>query len=295
MPSSVKIKGWITLMRPPNLPTVPGDPLAGLCLAGGIPGWNILGLAVAALLLYCAGLILNDVADIAIDRRERPKRPLPSGKMTRKNARRAGLAAGLAGVCVAGTMGLAALGAGALLFALVLVYTFVTPRGSAIGLLTLGLCRAMSVGLGIAAATPANLPGPALFAAGGVGGYIIAVSWLAAGETRTRRLDGRRWAPLAMAALVLGGVIILRHDTRHVLIMLAIAVTAVFRIGLQTIRLGRQPEPAAVSRAVGGYIRLLLLLQAAFCASQHGSLAIAAVLILLLPVSSHLGRRFYAS
>ena len=34
-------------------------------------------------LFYTAGMILNDVADLEVDRRERPERPLPSGAVSR--------------------------------------------------------------------------------------------------------------------------------------------------------------------------------------------------------------------
>ena len=88
-------KAWLALLRPPNLPTLPGDPLAGWCLAGGGDWPGVIAAAVAVLLLYMAGLILNDVADIEIDRRERPDRPLPSGRVTRAAALRASLPGGL--------------------------------------------------------------------------------------------------------------------------------------------------------------------------------------------------------
>ena len=295
MRSTDTLKGWIALLRPPNLPTVPGDPLAGLFLASGIPGWNLLWLALSSLALYGAGLILNDVADVEIDRRERPGRPLPSGAVARCAARAVGLSAGLVGIAAAAMVGPAVLIVAALLFATILVYTFLTPRGSLAGILTMGLCRALSVGLGIAAAKATTLPWPALVAAAGIGAYIVAVSWIAANETVTQHLDGRRWLPTIAAGLTLAGVAFLLQDTRHFFILVAISAFAIFRIGLQTVQLGSRPSPGSVPRAIGGLIRCLLLMQAAFCASQHPGLVLAALLILMQPLSAQLGRRFYAS
>jgi 4-hydroxybenzoate polyprenyltransferase len=293
--SSKNRNAWFSLLRPPNLPTVPGDPLAGWYLAGGTGGQAAIAAAVAASLFYLSGLILNDVADIEIDRRERPGRPLPSGRVGREAALRAGLLCGLAGLAVTCLAGPAVLGLGTLLLLAILVYTFATPRGSTRGMLTMGLCRALSVGLGIAAASRLPVPPAALLAAGGIGGYIAAVSWMAAGEAGDQTLDGRRWLPLLLAAGSLGGILWLAPAPPHLPVMLAIAATALLRLARLTQTLGRHPAPGQMPQAVGGYIRLLLLLQAAGCASRHAGLVPAALLILLMPVAAHLGKRFHAS
>src|SRR5690606_35673425 len=57
-----------------------GDPLAGYLLAsGGSLQFRTLLPILASLCFYMAGLLHNDLADLAEDRKERPKRPLPSG------------------------------------------------------------------------------------------------------------------------------------------------------------------------------------------------------------------------
>ena len=288
-------KAWLALLRPPNLPTLPGDPLAGWCLAGGGDWPGVIAAAVAAALFYLSGLILNDVADIEIDRRERPDRPLPSGRVTRAAALRAGLLFGVAGLGMAALGGAAVLGLGTLLLMAILVYTFATPRGSTRGILTMGLCRALSVGLGIAAAGRLPTPPAAMLAAAGIGGYIAAVSWLAVGETGEQTLDARRWLPLLLAAGSLGGIVWLAPAPTHLPVMVAIAATALLRIARLTQTLGTHPGPGRMPQAIGGYIRLLLLVQATACASRHEGLVPAAVLILLMPAAAHLGKRFYAS
>ena len=58
---------------------------------GPVVGLGALRRAVAAsALLYLAGLVLNDVFDLEIDRHERPERPLPSGRISLAAARRLG-------------------------------------------------------------------------------------------------------------------------------------------------------------------------------------------------------------
>src|SRR5260221_228220 len=80
MPSPSPLRTWLQLFRAPNLLTVPGDPIAGYLLAcfGAVEEglWPAIGASVC---FYAGGLLLNDLADLAEDRRERPSRPLPSG------------------------------------------------------------------------------------------------------------------------------------------------------------------------------------------------------------------------
>jgi 4-hydroxybenzoate polyprenyltransferase len=79
---------WLRLLRLPNLLTVPGDVLAGFLLApaaaGGAGSIRCLLAIPAGLLLYAAGLVLNDLFDYAEDLRDRPDRPLPSQRSRAK-------------------------------------------------------------------------------------------------------------------------------------------------------------------------------------------------------------------
>lgn len=144
--------GWLSLIRLPNLVTVPGDPLAGFftasavgCAAGFI---NVLPCMVSALLLYTSGLILNDVADYEEDLRDRPARPLPSGRVSRRSALFAGLAGLVGGVACAGLAGVSAGVTAAGIAVLVLLYNFVTRRWALLGIVNMGACRGASVLLG---------------------------------------------------------------------------------------------------------------------------------------------------
>ena len=76
-------RAFLELLRPANVTTALGDVLAGYAIAGlgNLPAlpW-LLGATVC---LYAGGVVLNDVFDFEIDRRERPERPLPSGRIGR--------------------------------------------------------------------------------------------------------------------------------------------------------------------------------------------------------------------
>ena len=54
----------------------------------------------AVVALYAAGMVLNDVCDVELDRRERPERPLPSGDVSVAAAALAGVALLAAGVAL---------------------------------------------------------------------------------------------------------------------------------------------------------------------------------------------------
>src|SRR5215218_9701029 len=82
------IKPYLQLIRLPNVFTAAADSLAGWLLVSGsleAPArW--LPLVAASMVLYAAGIALNDVFDYAIDLEERPARPLPSGRVSRRFA-----------------------------------------------------------------------------------------------------------------------------------------------------------------------------------------------------------------
>ncbi len=180
----MRVKAWLELVRVPNLPTVPGDPLAGFALAslgaGRVDWVRALPAVGASLLLYMAGMIWNDCADLAEDRRDRPQRPLASGRIRRRDAMVvAGLMA-VAGVALAGLSGWGSMAMALLLLLLVLAYDFVSRRIRLLGFINMGACRGVSLLLGASAlGVPSLYP---ISAAVGVSLYIACVTRLACDE-----------------------------------------------------------------------------------------------------------------
>ena len=85
------IKNYLLLIRLPNLFTLPSNILLGFILVSTFTLTTtsviqILMLVTISTLLYCVGLVLNDLFDYEIDRKERPNRPIASGKISRKIA-----------------------------------------------------------------------------------------------------------------------------------------------------------------------------------------------------------------
>ena len=76
------LRAHLELGRVSNLPTVWSGVLAAALLSAAPLGTGTtLAVIVALSLYYCAGMYLNDACDAALDARERPSRPIPSGRV----------------------------------------------------------------------------------------------------------------------------------------------------------------------------------------------------------------------
>lgn len=87
-PVTQRVKEYLRLIRLPNVFTTPSNILAGYFAAvttapAEADGVHLIALMVSSGLLYIAGIVLNDYFDIEIDKKERPSRPLPSGKISK--------------------------------------------------------------------------------------------------------------------------------------------------------------------------------------------------------------------
>lgn len=89
------MRSWLELLRISNLPTVwtnvlAGGVIANSALVGGrsleFPAATMIVVLISGSCLYLAGMVLNDVFDLKIDRQERPSRPIPSGRVSGRSA-----------------------------------------------------------------------------------------------------------------------------------------------------------------------------------------------------------------
>jgi 4-hydroxybenzoate polyprenyltransferase len=307
-------RDWLRLLRAPNLLTVPGDPLAGAALAAwtlNIPlAWAPALLAgVAGVLLYAAGLVNNDLADLAEDRRERAWRPVAAGAISPRAALAAFLLLAVGGVMAAALAGPWAGAWAAALLVAVLLYNMVFKRVPVAGLLVMGACRGMNFLLGAVA-----VAGPTLWQLWQEGGpeamgvllacalgwmlFVAAVTMLAANETRPGARLFARVLPLAILAgwavalwqLGLVNEAVYLGIPFMLLFLLAGAMAAVVAARLQP-----DASPAAVQAAVGWLIRDLFFIQAAILAvSPYGILPAGLLVLAWLPTTALAGR-FYQS
>ena len=203
--SSSTLRDYLELVRLPNLFTAMADVTMGFLYTHGELGpddRSILGLLVAASAsLYAAGVVLNDVFDAAVDARERPWRPIPSGRVPLRAARRLGWGLLALGVALAVGAGLVAgsirpgMVAG-LLAGCVAAYDGLLKR-TPLGPIAMGACRMLNVLLGMSV-RPRFWHAEHWLVATAIGTYIVGVTWFARCEARR----SRRW-PLALATLVI--------------------------------------------------------------------------------------------
>ena len=160
---------WLQLVRLPNVVTAAADSLAGWLLVTGTlygPGrW--IWLTTASMVLYAAGTALNDVFDFEVDRAERPKRPLPSGQVSRRTAGWFGALGLLIGPALALASGSLASGAVAVALSLCILSYDAGMKHTRIGPLFMGACRGLNLLLGMSHA-------PAL---GGEAAWLVALAY----------------------------------------------------------------------------------------------------------------------
>lgn len=214
---------WAQLVRLPTVFTVVAQVAAAFLIAAGsssaaLAVWPRGGLILlAAIALFWAGMIFNDLWDLAEDRQERPSRPLPSGAIGLSAARTAAWGLLLAGIALATLAGVlsggmspitfappviaAALALGVLLYNGPLKPTPLAP-------LMMGICRLLCFLLG---AAPLMIVGTAEFVhpqswfpvhvwawAAGFGAYITGITTISRQETQ-----GGRRADLVIGLLMI--------------------------------------------------------------------------------------------
>jgi heme O synthase-like polyprenyltransferase len=157
-------RAWLQIARISNTPTVVADTVAGAVLvAASPPAGTVAIVALAMVLFYTAGMVLNDVADADVDRRERPERPIPSGAISAGAA--VGVLCGLvgSGLAILAGQGVKPVLAGLGLVALIVVYDL-WHKSNPLSPVLMGACRAMVyviAGLAVADALNAELWGAA--------------------------------------------------------------------------------------------------------------------------------------
>ncbi len=256
-----KLRAWCTLIRLPNIFTVPGDVAVGFMLTGQRPNWAFAASVTAGVLLYCAGLILNDAHDLAEDQAERPLRPLPSGAIAVSTAISAlclcMTAAFVLGLTVLNVYSFAIICGVSLL---IVLYNTILKMGWVVG-----LCRVGLIGLGASTADFASLELAQIKTVGIVAltvfAYVVSVSWVAARETQKRRVVPFNYLPALCLAIGCGALRLLGLSSMLFNYSAMIIAFSAVTIGLN---LGGVPEPRTVQRAVGYWLVLLPLVQASF-------------------------------
>lgn len=309
---------YLRLFRITNVFTSFADVVMGfLLVAASQPDRPWLALLLAMLAsgcLYTAGMVLNDAFDAPRDAEERANRPIPRGEISRGNAFACGFGLLVAGIALAAgagasvAEGVSILRPAAVAVALtlsVLAYDGGLKR-TPLGPLGMGACRFFNVLLGAAVMTPFpgespivwQFGGPELAAAGGIGLYIVGVTWFARTEAKT----SSRWMlSLALITMVVGIGLLASFPyfssdaerfsttvTSYGPWLFALVGAVVVRRCVEAIA---RPEPQPVQRAIKQSILSLIPFDASVCLLVAPNEPYFAILVLsLLGPTLFLGR-----
>jgi 4-hydroxybenzoate polyprenyltransferase len=305
-----RLRAYAQLVRLPNVFTAVADIGLGV-LASGVPPARWLScalLGIASACLYCGGMVWNDYFDVDQDRRERPFRPLPSGRVTRRAAARLGSALLATGWVLALLSGWGegrlrqspAILAG-LLVGAILLYDGWLKRTWA-GPLGMGTCRFLNVLLGWTAAVEASWPWPWNVGVGlavVVGVYIVGVTWFARTEARTSSQAALSGAAVVMLAGLFLAVPLplLVAEARPAQptspLFLYLLVGLGFLVGIPVGKAVAVPTAGRVQAAVKGAVLGLVILDAVLATALVGLAGL--VILVLLPPALYLGRWIYST
>jgi hypothetical protein len=304
--AAMRMLDFARLVRLPNAFTA----LADICLGGLVTGALAEHLVPFACLLlsstclYWAGMVWNDYFDLEQDKRERPFRPLASGRVAVGTAFRLGmvlLGLGLLGAALAdwqnGAAGWRSLTCAVVLAAAILLYDGWLKR-TWMGPVMMGACRFLNIllGLSVSAQAPAAW-GVALALVVGV--YIVGVTWFA----RTEASISNQHMLIVGAAFMLTGILLAlaipplaqaagaAPNTAFLFPYLLAAFA--YYVGSAVVRAIRQPIPKHVQAAVKRGVLGLVALDAILATALAGLTGL--VLLLLLLPAHLLGRWVYST
>ena len=270
---------------------MPGDPLAGYLLAAGagaVVGRPVVLVMLAALLLYMTGLITNDVADIRVDARERPNRPLPSRAVDETIARLVAVSLIALALLLARYVGWATAGVALALLVCISLYNQFLKAGP-LGPLCMGLCRGLSLLLG---ASLVGFSSPLVWiGAGGLILYVMAVTLVARGEMADWRPAWLGFLPLAAVAAI--AVVLLQASAVSGLMQGRLGAVLFLLFTMSGLAAWNIKGGAAVPPQIGRLISALIFLQASFCLAANAgalSLGVGLALLVLWPLNRALAR-----
>ena len=148
---------WLKLVRATGLVTILTNMTAAVVMAiyaneGLNPKWlfdrlrqegiaHILWMVTSCCLLYMAGMLWNDLADVGRDRALHPRRPLPSGRINLGTAYLVGVLLAVGSLVSAAMVSVHAFYAAGVVLSLIMLYDFVTKDIPWIGSLTMAAVR----------------------------------------------------------------------------------------------------------------------------------------------------------
>ena len=284
------VKDWLSLLRIANLPSALANILLGFLFVNlsWTPVHLLATLLGSSACLYMAGMVLNDVFDVEVDRQQNRGRPIPAGRISLGAARNLGIGLLIGGVGFAWLAdffspesGLRSTLVAVAIAVCVILYDGPMKR-TPLAPVLMGACRTLNILLG-ASAMPAALigsvavpvlgwPASVFWVAISVGLLITGITWFARNEagvnTRSQLIPAA--VVLALGLIGIGAVVLAPGDQPKFsnqfammfpLMIALISVTVVRRVVVAIAMLdGRSIQMAVIS-----VLRSLIVLDASVC------------------------------
>lgn len=292
-------KGYLRLMRPANIVTAISDILAGIAIAGYFTNSQLGELQVAPVLLlvlatiglYGGGVVFNDVFDADLDKVERSERPIPSGLIAKKNASILGSLLLLMALIAAFFVHQRFFPSGVIAISIAvaaLTYDKWGKHHSFFGPLNMGLCRGGNILLGMSI-LPAAINEYWFIAIIPVL-YIAAITMVSRGE-----VHGGRKRILVTAAIfyvvVISSILIIAYKNNTTVLTLFFLSLFGVMIFWPLQKAMQNPTGPFIGKAVKAGVLALIVMNAAW-AVAFGTISMALVIVMLLPVSLLLAKAF---
>ncbi|MCX2450625.1 UbiA-like protein EboC [Pedobacter sp. PLR] len=288
---------YVTIIRPANLVTSVADVLAGVAISGYFLTTAfdfehlapILLLCISTLGLYSGGVIFNDVFDAEKDKKERPGRPIPSGAISQKDAAVFGGICFTVGIVAAAAVNLTSLVLALLILTAALTYDKWSKHLTVMGPVNMGLCRGLNLLLGVSIFSRSPEIWWLVIA-------IIPIVYIAALTIINRRKgDDKSKTTLYLAAFlyafVIACILFIANSKGYFLLTILFVIPFYLMIFTPLFKALDNPTGENINKSVKAGVIALILLNAAW-ASAFGIWYIALIILLLLPLSLWLSKKF---
>jgi 4-hydroxybenzoate polyprenyltransferase len=287
-----RLWAYLQLTRPANIITAWADVLAGIAASGFAVLDNpqpMAWLLIATTGLYGGGVVFNDVFDAELDAKERPERPIPSGRSSLQGAIVLGSLLLSIGVFAAAQVSWLSFSIACGVAAAALLYDAYGKHHTFLGPLNMGICRGGNLLLGVSILSPmlrehwylALIPIT----------YIAAITAISQGEVHGGKRSTGIVALILMSVVITGLLTLGWLNKSYFLAVIPLVCLLAWRVLLPFIQAVREPNAENIRTAVRSGVLSLIVLDATLSCSFAG-LAYGLLVLSLLPLSIMLARLF---
>ncbi|MEM6401174.1 MAG: UbiA-like protein EboC [Cyanobacteria bacterium P01_D01_bin.116] len=286
-----RLWAYLQLTRPANIITAWTDVFAGIAASGFAVLDNPLPVAwliLATTGLYGGGVVLNDVFDAELDAKERPERPIPSGRTSLSGATFLGSVLLIIGVLAAAQVSWLSFSIACAVAAAALLYDAYAKHHTFFGPLNMGICRGGNLLLGVSILP---MVAQSWYLALIPITYIAAITAISQGEVHGGKHSTGVVALILMGVVITGLLILGWMNKPYFLAVIPFVILLSWRVLLPFIEAVRQPSAENIRSAVRSGVLSLIVLDATLSCSFAG-LPYGLFMLTLLPLSVTLAKLF---